>query len=189
MPRIKLGPERGSPADKNLVDQLAKELKSSTESGQPLIYEHELHRDRLRVIVIWDAWDRVPLADRTEIILRAYDIAEGAASRNKIALASGLTVPEATEAGRLPYQISTALRKGDPVTFQQCRDAMLAEGASILFGPNVLQLRFAAQKEAEACRERLLKRLPGSENVWLINREIAVQDTITVEDSAQIKKH
>jgi hypothetical protein len=44
-----------------------------------------------------------------------YEQAEGAAYRDRIALASGLTVPEAHAAGMLPYQIIAALRKNDPV--------------------------------------------------------------------------
>ncbi len=55
-----------------------------------------------------------------------------------------------------PYQVGTALRKGDPVTFEDCQNAMLAEGASRLFGPGVLQLRFATEEEAEACQQRLM---------------------------------
>jgi len=68
------------------------------------------------------------------VILHAYEIAEGDPYRKKITLASGLTMPEATSAGMLPYQIGTALRKSDPVTFDQVRDALRAEGASTLFG-------------------------------------------------------
>src|SRR5207245_1809098 len=130
------------PTNDALAERLAKELKSTSESGQPLVYEHELRPDRPRVTVVWDEWDRLPLDERTRVILRAYERAEGLPYRNKIALATGLTVPEATSAGLMPYQITTALRKGDPVSFQECWDAMLAEGASRLFGPNILQFRF-----------------------------------------------
>ena len=87
----------------------------------------------------------------------------------------------------LPYQVATALRKTDPVTLDQCRKAMLAEGASKLFGPDILQLRFATQEEAEACRKRLVKHLPRSENVWVINREIVVQDFGTAEEQLALE--
>jgi hypothetical protein len=71
-------------------------------------------------------------------------------------------------------------------TREQCRDAMLAEGASKLFGPGVLQLRFATQDEAEACRQRLIKRLSASENVWMVSREILVQDFAGFQDSGSV---
>lgn len=173
MPRIKRPfQEEPRPVKGDLVERLANELKSHRECGQPTIDEQEFPTGKLRVTVIWDAWDRVPLEDRTSIILRAYDLVEGRDYRNRIALASGLTVPEAHAAGMLAFQIMTAIRAGDPVTLDQCRQAMIEEGASTLFGPDALQLRFESEEEAEACRKRLIRRLPGSEPVWIIAREV-----------------
>src|SRR5438093_3274324 len=105
----------------SLVERLVDELKSDRQAGQPLIEEEEFPTRKLRVNVIWDEWDRVPLEDRTATILRAYEQAEGQDYRDRIALASGLTVPEAHAAGMLPYQVIPAVRKGDPVTTDQCR--------------------------------------------------------------------
>jgi len=99
-----------------LVAQLAEELKSDRPSGQPFIEEEEFPTKKLRVNVLWDEWDRVPLEERTATILRAYEEAEGREYRDRIALASGLTVPEAHAAGMLPYQVLAAGRKDDPVT-------------------------------------------------------------------------
>jgi hypothetical protein len=82
-----------------------------------------------------------------------------------------LTVPEAQEAGLLPFHIIPAIRKGDAVTAEQCREAMVAQGASLLADPDKPQLRFATQDEAEACMRRLAQQLPGSEQVWVIARE------------------
>ena len=76
-------------------------------------------------------------------------------ARDRIALASGLTVPEAHAAGMLPFQVFPALRRGDPVTLDQCRQALIDEGASILFGADNPQLRFATEEDAEKARERL----------------------------------
>jgi hypothetical protein len=172
MPRIKRGfDERLRPAAVDLADRLADELKTNRESGQPLIDEQEYPSGKVRVTVIWDAWDRLPLEDRTAVILRAYDLAEGRGYRDRIALASGLTVPEAHAAGMLPFQIIPAVRKSDPVTLDQCRQAMIEEGASTLLGAERPQLRFATEDEAEAARRRLARRLPGSEQVWLITQE------------------
>jgi hypothetical protein len=132
------------------------------------------------VTVIWDEWDRLPLEDRTAAILRAYEQAEGRDYRGRIALASGLTVPEAHAAGMLPFQIIAALRKTNPVTIEQCREAMIAQGASMLLDPSRPQLRFATEEEAKACRKRLAEGLPGSEPIWVTTQEVG-----RVEDWAQ----
>src|ERR1043165_6723138 len=97
----------------SLVGRLVDELKSNRESGQPMIEQEEFPTKKLRVNVIWDEWDHIPLEDRTATILRGYEQAEGREYRDRIALASGLTVPEAQAAGMLPYQVIPALRKGD----------------------------------------------------------------------------
>jgi hypothetical protein len=181
MPRKKRGiDEQPRPANAALAERLAEELRNNRESGQPVIDEQEFPSGRIRVTVIWDEWDRLPLEDRTAVILRAYDLAEGRGYRERIALASGLTVPEAYAAGMLPFQIIPALRSGDPVTAEQCRQAMLDEGASVLLAPEKPQLRFATEEEAEAARRRLVRRLPGSEQVWVITEEVG-----KVEDWAE----
>src|SRR5215813_7448841 len=113
MPRIRRGfEERPRRSVGNLVERLVDELKSNRQSGQPMIEEEEFPTRKLRVNVIWDEWDRVPLEDRTATILRAYEQAEGRDYRDRIALASGLTIPEAHAAGMLPYQIIAAIRDG-----------------------------------------------------------------------------
>src|SRR3954452_20831119 len=93
----------------DLAEQLADELKSNRPSGQPMIEEQLFPSGTIRATVVWDKWDRIPLEDRTAVILRAYQLAEGCDYRDKIALASGLTVPEAHAAGMLPFQIIPAL--------------------------------------------------------------------------------
>ncbi len=175
-----------TPRLSNLAERLANELKSNRECSQPMIEEQDFPNGRLHVTVIGDDWDRLPLEERTVVILRAYELAEGRDYRSRIFLASGLTVPEAHAAGMLPYQIIPALRNGDPVTPEQCRQAMLDEGASSLVNPSVLQLRFATQGEAEACVRRLIQRLPGSDPVWLINRAVTAPDFATVQETAEI---
>jgi hypothetical protein len=177
MPRIKMGFEdQPRRADGKLVERLVEELKANRESGQPFIYEQSFTTGKIRVLVIWDDWKDLPLEERTNIILSAVERADGRDYRAKVALASGLTVPEGVAAGMLPYQIIPAHRKADNVTLEQCREAMLAEGASRLFGPNALQLRFPTEGAAEACRKRLIKRLPNSDEIWIVSREITAQD-------------
>jgi hypothetical protein len=180
MPRKRRGfeePQRRIAGD--LVERLADELRANRQSGQPMIDEQEFPTKKIRVNVIWDEWDRVPLEDRTATILRAYEQAEGREYRDRIALASGLTVPEAHAAGMLPYRVIPAVRKGDPVTVEQCRQALIDGGASTLFGADSPQLRFSTDEEAEAARKRLGQRLPNSEPVWVIVKEVgAVEDWI-----------
>ena len=71
----------------------------------------------------------------------------------------------------LAFQVIPALRKTDPVTLEQCREAMLAEGASELGLPGRPQLRFSTLAEAEAAITRLGRHLPASEPVWTIAEE------------------
>jgi hypothetical protein len=169
--------ESPRPETGDLVERLADELKKKREFGQPVIDEEHYPAGTIRVVVVWDEWDRLPPEDRTTAILQAYERAEGAEYRDKIALATGLAVPEAHAAGMLPFEVIPALRSSDPVTMEQCREAMIAEGASKLFGANILKLLFATHDEAEAARRRLAERLPGSDQVWVIT-----QDVGTVED-------
>jgi hypothetical protein len=71
----------------------------------------------------------------------------------------------------LPFQVIPLLRKGDPVSAEDCLKAMLEEGASKLFPDGTPELRFASQSEAKKSTERLVMRLPRSEPVWAVLRE------------------
>jgi hypothetical protein len=159
--------ERTRPTNEHLVNRLAEEIKSDGKFAQPMIEEEEFSSGLFRITVIWDEWDRLSSENRTATILRAYEAADPPLSE-KITLANGLTVPEAHAAGMLPYRIIPALRAGDPVTPEQCRKAMIDEGASILFSPDTPQLLFATFDHAEAALQRLGERLPASVPVWTI---------------------
>jgi hypothetical protein len=155
------------------VEELAHELKQGGDSGQPMIDEQHFPRTgKIRASVFWDKWDGVPHEDRADIILRAYEKAEGKEVRDRIALAVGLTIPEAVEAGMLPFQVIPLLRKGDLVTAEDCYQAMLDEGASHMLPGGKPELRFVTEEEAKASIERLAKRLPGSGPVWAIVRDV-----------------
>jgi hypothetical protein len=173
MPRIRRSLEEPTgPRYPDLLAELADELRNAREAGQPLVEEYVFPRtNAVRVTVIWDKWDLLNNEDRYATILQAYEQVEGKAFHDRIALAIGLTVPEAVEAGLLPFRITTSLRRGDPVTIEQCREAMIAQGASVLMDPENSLLRFATEKEAEACRQRLIHQLPGSEPVWVIAKD------------------
>jgi hypothetical protein len=180
MPRKKRGvDEQPRPARGDLAERLADEIQNGRASGQPMIDELEYSSGKISVTVIWDEWDRLSLEGRTAVILRAYELAEGRDYRDRIALASGLTVLEAYGAGMLPFQIIPALRSGDSVTPEQCRQAMIEEGASTLLAMDKPQLRFATEQEAEAARKRLAQRLPNSDQVWVITQEVGrVEDWV-----------
>lgn len=177
MPRVKIGfTESPRRVDATLVNQLVDELKAGRASGQPFIYEETFPTGKIRILVLWDEWKDLPLEERTNIILAAIEKSDGRDYRDKVALASGLTVPEAVASGMLPFQIIAARRKEDAVTLDQCKEAELAEGASQLFGSETLQLRFPTEESAEACKRRLIEKLPGSDDIWVVLREVSAQD-------------
>ena len=185
MPRKKIGARSAlTSTNTGLAGRLAEELKSDRDYGQPLVYEQEYATKKTRVTVIWDEWADASLEERSAIILRAYELAEGDAAREKIALASGLTVPEATAAGMLPYQVLPAIRTTDPVDLEDVEAAMVEQGASQLNREDGLQLRFATREEADACRSRLIEKLPSSEPIWIISRDVHVHDYLSLTDSA-----
>ena len=103
-------------------------------------------------------------------------MAEGRDFRENIALASGLTVPEAYAAGMLPYQVIAAVRKTDAITAEECRQAMIDVGASTLLGQDRPQLRFATMEDAEAVRNQLAQRASHGEPVWIITKEVGKVD-------------
>ena len=161
MPRIKReieGPPRFQSGD--LPNRLADELKAGRESGQPIIDEQAFPNGKLRVVVIWDEWDRLPLEERESVILQAYKLAEGQEYCDRIAVASALTVPEAHAAGMLPFEIIPARRDTDPVSWEQCTQAMINEGASTLLPGDKPRLRFARLEDAEAARESPRREAP-----------------------------
>ncbi len=49
---------------------------------------------------------------------------------------------------------------------------MIDEGALTLLAADKPQLRFAAEEEAEAARRRLARRLPNSDQVWVITQDV-----------------
>jgi len=154
MARRKVGAELRKASVRNeLAAKLAAELKTDSEFGQPFIYEKEYRTGKLGVTVVWDEWDDMPLSDRSATIWRAYEVAGGVEYRDRVALASGLTVPEAHAAGMLPYEILPAVRRGDPLTLDKALKAMLDEGGTgiqpsgtFLDRASNVQLQFATLK-------------------------------------------
>lgn len=175
MPRIKQMPQQTiGIRHPRLLSELAEELRNSRESGQPLIIERDFSAGGPRSItVVWDKWADVPFEERAVIIQSAYRDVEGQSLVERRSVVDGLTFPEAYEAGMFGFQVVPILRKSDRVTADQCADAMIAEGASLLFIAGKPQLRFPTREDAQACVNRLEERLPGSDEVWAIAEEIA----------------
>jgi len=185
MARFKTGfDDSPRPATGKLVERLVEEFKSDRKSGQPFIYEQTFSSGRVRILVVWDDWKHVPLEGRTSIIHSAVERSDGKECREKIALASGLTVPEASLAGMLPYHVFPSLRKSNTVTQDECRDAMLSEGATKLLGPTNIQLRVATQEAADDAVRRLVEKLPKSEEVWVVTRDSMSQEFAYDDDGA-----
>ncbi len=84
----------------------------------------------------------------------------------------------------LPYQVLPARRPTDPVAPEDIKAAMLEQGASQFNAEDGLQLRFATREEADACRSSLSVKLPDSEPIWIISRDVHVQDYLSLTDSA-----
>jgi hypothetical protein len=182
MPRIVRSPRESTPfRDDNLVAHLSRELKSGGESSQPLVDEEHFKTGAIRILVLWDRWHDVHPEKRSEIIVEAYRRAEGEEFAGRIALVNGMTFPEAHASGLLPYQVIAAPRPGDPVTAAECRQAMIDVGASMLFDPGRPRLFFTTEGQAEAFRQRLAERLPGSEPVWRIIREVGQGDGFSLD--------
>jgi hypothetical protein len=169
MPRI----IRGLTGSKNpqhpaLVKRLAQELKATRGFGQPRIEEVPFPNGALKIAVLWDKWEKVPGHERADVILRAYELSEGKAYRDRIALAIGLTFPEAYELGLLPYRLEPAPHKGEARAAEEYYQAMTEEGASKLFDGQQPVLRFATEEEMESSRARLRARFG---NRWVATKE------------------
>ena len=54
--------------------------------------------------------------------------------------------------------------------------AFLELGASKRGNEHALQLRFATEEEAEECRQHLIRRFPSTDDVWMVRRDIAMQE-------------
>ncbi|HVA47791.1 MAG TPA: hypothetical protein VNH11_15590 [Pirellulales bacterium] len=143
------------------------ELREPREIGQPMILERHMElADAVHVYVIWDRFADIPGDQRVATILRAYEQCMGEEFRKRITLATGATVPEAGDLELLPFEVVSALRKPDPNLVDGCREAMLAEGASVLRNPERPELRFETLDDATAAIERLEQRVPGTR--WVV---------------------
>jgi hypothetical protein len=178
------------PELETFVGELASELKSPKQFGQPMIKEDATpETNSLRVHVIWDRWSDYDPDFRYIAILNAYERAYGKATRDQITLALGLTVPEAVSVGLLPFQVRPAARAAAGPSDEELRgkarrrrteiarersrpsdreyrEALLKLGASTLADADHPQLRFATEEAAGLAHEQLKRMFPNSS--WVI---------------------
>jgi hypothetical protein len=137
-----------------VVEQLVKELGGEQTQGGPVIFEIPFEqRDRIDVVVVWDAWKPFSSTDRSNIILEAYR-----GSKAQIAQALGVTYQEAIEQQVLPYAVVPMIRRGE-INEEDVKKAMLAEGGFALENGKV-DLRFPTMPLAEQAHRRLADVLP-----------------------------
>ncbi len=152
-----------------LIQKLATELTAKRDFGQPLIDEEVLPRTGLiGVNVIWDEFVTVPDEDRTAVIQQAYRHANSP-DAERLAYAVGYLVPEAVEAGLLPYVVEPLdtmdgwLTLGD--RYKAVRDL---GGTTLPRGRRLAELWCPSIADAERCRDELSRRIPGSKDLWRI---------------------
>ncbi len=149
----------------SLLKTLKTERQHPSPSGEPMIFEIPVEElDRIEVLVVWQDWEGVPSAERTNVILEAYED-----QREKLAQAVGVTYEEAMQQQLLPYSIESVLDRPKllslmrlgPKEQQKLREdihnAMLQEGGIRRVGDKV-ELRFPAKKMAEKAHARLFER-------------------------------
>lgn len=172
MPRKISNQRLRSVGTENLVADLVQEILTPRDFGQPIIFERHMDvGESVHVTVVWDRFADVLESDRTAVILDAYERAMGKPYRERISLATGVTVPEAGDLELLPFEIMPAPRKTDPADdITSYHAALIAEGASVLRGDQRPELRFETLADAQAAVERLEQRLPSSR--WLVVQAI-----------------
>src|SRR5438874_12300624 len=135
MPRHIIRPKPGREGHARLVQELAKELRQSSGRVMPYILEEEVSATGLRnVTVIWDRWKGIREENRSDVILAAYEAAEGKEYADSVASAIGVTPTEAVALGYLSYLVEPLRRNDDPITEADYRRAFAEEATRTLLG-------------------------------------------------------
>ena len=135
-----------------LVATLAEEWGGISTPEGPVIFD--LGNE---VIVVWDAWDKLPNTDRASIIREAYahyirDRPSGEPSSDRIMTVLGATPEEAIEHGLLPYNVSSNLPPRSRRR-AEVEEEMIRLGA-LRFGDR-LELRFPTHTMAREAKDKL----------------------------------
>lgn len=148
-----------------LVALLAAELagNDATGTGEPLVFEDPLDpTDKLFVVVIWSRWEEVPWAQRSRIIVEAYEQVDrehpnGPQRTPTVGVTNGLTWEEADSNAFFKYAVQPMARS-DEADPEAMRKAMEEEGGFVT--ASGVRLRFMLRSEAEAVYRRLSEKLP-----------------------------
>ncbi|HYH68905.1 MAG TPA: hypothetical protein VD866_29700 [Urbifossiella sp.] len=165
----------GGPAA--LVAELAAELRSPRPFGQPFVEIDTFPRSGLTAVtVIWDALRGLTDEQRSAAVLDAYQQVHPNVGADRVAFALGYTTAEATAAGKLPYAVRPTLA-AEPTLDRAAVAAVVREyGGADDRRAAFPALRFPTREDAEACRQKLLDRLPGTEAVWTIAETVSPDD-------------
>lgn len=171
MPRFIVSPRAGRKLHAKLVQELAHELANdSGKKVMPYVLEEQVEATGLRTAtVIWDRFHGVPEEDRSDIILAAYESAEGKEYAESIAIPLGFTPKEAVALGYLPYRVILTEFVDDPRSTAARERAFSDAAARSLLGKKTQELRYARREEASAAAERLSQAAPGSH--WAVIEE------------------
>jgi hypothetical protein len=171
VPRHIIRPKPGREGYARLVQELAKELRQPAGKIMPYILEEEVAATGLRTVtVIWDRWKGVADEARSDIVLAAYEVAEGKKYADSVAIPSGLTPDEALALGYLPHKVEPLRRVGDSLTDAEYRRAFAEEASRTLLGKSAKELRYARAEEAHEAHDRLTAALP--ESSWGVVEEL-----------------
>ena len=171
MPRYIIQPKPGRERHAKLVQELVKELRQPSGKNMPYILEEEVPATGVRnVTVIWDRWKGVSEEDRSDVILAAYETAEGKEYATSIAIPTGVTPTEALALGYLSYKVESLRRAGEAVSEADYRRAFTDEAARTLLGKTATALRYPRIEEAREAHDRLIAALPGSH--WGVVEEL-----------------
>jgi hypothetical protein len=174
VPRHIIYPKPGRIGNAKLVQDLASEIRQPSGKIMPYILEEEVPATGLRsVTVIWDRWKEVSDEDRADVILAAYESAEGKKYADTIAMPTGLTPIEAHALGYLPFKVESLRHKGDRVTEADYRKALAVEAGRTLLGKHANELRYPRSEEAHDACSRMTKTLPGSQ--WGVVEELRTE--------------
>lgn len=82
-----------------LQQRLAEEFQHPADEYSPPFINIERPGNRTHLLVVWDDWQNLNQQDRSSLIMRAYEAAEGTEAANEVSVAMGLTEAEAVRLG------------------------------------------------------------------------------------------
>ena len=98
MSRVKLRQAEDEDVDA-LQQRLAEEFQHPADEYSPPFINIERPGNRTHLLVVWDDWQNLNQQDRSSLIMRAYEAAEGVEAATDVSVAMGLTEAEAERLG------------------------------------------------------------------------------------------